>query len=130
MAVKRLSHKGDGRSRVEVARPIGQLERTGSFLAAESTMVQVGVIMALLSIHEFSRGSIRAGLVCLACGLLFASMRKSHLGMKVTWKRMVTPVEDEDDTPPYVVVARIASYAVFAVAVCVIASAWLDLHFS
>lgn len=91
-------------------------------------MLQLGVIMIAMAIHSLYIGNLVSGLMCLSGGLLFISGRKSDLRMKVTWKSLITPVEDEEGAGPFEAVARFASYAVFTVAVFVAASGWLDVY--
>ena len=89
-------------------------------------MLQFGVIMVAMAIHSLYMDHIVSGLMCLSGGLLFISGRKSDMRMKVTWKSLVTPVNDEENTGPFEAAARFASYAVFAVAVFVAATAWVE----
>ena len=89
-------------------------------------MLQFGVLMIVMAIHSLYTGNLVSGLMCLSGGLLFISARKSDLRMNVTRKSLMTPVEDEESVGSFEVLARFASYAVFAVAVFVAASYWLD----
>lgn len=89
-------------------------------------MLQLGLIMIAMAIHSLYIGKLVSGLMCLSGGLFFISGRKSDLNMKVTWKSLVTPVEDGEDTGPFEAVTRFASYAIFAVAAFVAVQGWLD----
>lgn len=89
-------------------------------------MLQFGVLMIAMAIHSLYSGRLVSGLVCLSAGLLFISSRKIDLRREVTWKNLATPIDDEDAIGPWEAAAGFASRAVFAVAVFVAVSSWLD----
>ena len=91
-------------------------------------MLQLGVIMIALAIHSLYVGKLVSGLMCLSGGLLFISTRKSDLGMKVTWKNLVEPVDDAQRAGHFEVATRFVSYAIFSVAVFVAVASWLDAY--
>ena len=89
-------------------------------------MLQFGVLMIAMAIHSFYIGRLVSGLVCLSAGLLFISSRKIDLRREVNWKNLGRPVDDDESIGPLEAAAGFASWAVFAVAVFVAVSSWLD----
>lgn len=93
-------------------------------------MIQIGVIMLVFAVASFLAGSLVSTLLCLAGGLLFISTRKADLGMKITMKSLVTPVDDSDDVGPLDVVMRLAAYAALAGAAAIAIARWISPFFS
>jgi hypothetical protein len=85
-------------------------------------MIQIGVILVAIAIGTYLSGAVAIALFCLSAGLYFMSTRKVDLGMKVTLKSLVTPVDDSEDSGTFEIVTRIAAYAAFAGGVTVFLS--------
>lgn len=77
-------------------------------------MIQFGVILVAIAIGTYLSGAVATALFCLSAGLYFMSTRKVDLAMKMTFKNLVAPVDDSEDSGIFEVVTRIAAYAAFA----------------
>ena len=85
-------------------------------------MIQIGIIMIAMAIESIMSGRVVMGLFCLAGGLQFISVRKGDMGMKVTLKSLMTPVDDSDKSGVFEVVSRLMAYAALAGGIAIFVS--------